>query len=53
MAWYDILLILLFITGVLIMVFSPIHNKKSTFWGLLLMVVALVIKAFFWFESLI
>jgi len=53
MVWYDILLIFLFITGVLIMVFSSIHNQKSTFWGLLLMILALTIKAFVWFEGLI
>jgi hypothetical protein len=53
MAWYDFLLIFLFLVGVLIMIFGPSHDKKSTFWGLLLMVSALIIKAFIWFESLI
>ncbi len=53
MVWYDIPLILLFLAGILILIFNSIHNKKATFWGLLLMVLALIIKAFLWFESLI
>ncbi len=53
MAWYDPILILVFIIGVLLLIFSHGANKRNVILGLVLVLGALVIKAFFWFESLL
>jgi len=53
MAWYDPLLIFVFIVGFLLIAFSQYHHRRAFTWGVILMLTALLIKAFLWFESLI
>jgi len=53
MAWYDPLLILVFVTGFLLIVFSHYHHRRAVLWGLILILASLIIKAFLWLESMI
>jgi len=53
MAWYDLFLILAFIIGVLLIIFSHDHHKRNVTFGLILVFLSLIIKAFLWFEGLL
>jgi len=53
MAWYDPLLILVFLAGILLLIFSHGHNKRNMILGMVLTLGALIIKAFLWFEGLL
>ncbi|MDP3992194.1 MAG: hypothetical protein Q8P79_01655 [Nanoarchaeota archaeon] len=53
MVWYDPIIITFAVIGILMMAFSSHHNKHMMHWGLTLLLLSLVAKAFLWFESLI
>ena len=56
MAWYDPILILTFVTGLLIMAFShhsDYHHRRAITWGVILMIGSLIIKVFLWLESML
>ncbi|MEK6840341.1 MAG: hypothetical protein AABX79_00080 [Nanoarchaeota archaeon] len=56
MLWYDPLLIIAFVTGLLFLFFShhsEHHHKTFILWGMVLMLGSLITKAFLWLESMI
>jgi hypothetical protein len=53
MLWYDPLIIFFALLGILIMAFSSHEKRNMMYWGLILLLGALIVKAFLWFESLI
>ena len=53
MAWYDPIIIIFAVTGILMMAFSSHNNKHLMHWGLVILLLSLIAKAFLWFESLI
>jgi hypothetical protein len=50
--WYDPIIILFALAG-LVIIFTAHHNKHAFHWGLVIFFLALITKAFLWFESLL
>ncbi|MFH1311085.1 MAG: hypothetical protein ABIH65_01630 [Nanoarchaeota archaeon] len=54
MEWYDSFIILGIITGVFLAFFGSYHGKnKNGFFGLILIMLSLIVKASIWFASLL
>lgn len=53
MQWYDPLLIIMALIGFAFIGLSSYHEKRGMMWGLLLILIAAVIKASIWFGSMV
>lgn len=53
MAWYDPIIIFFALMGILMIIFSSHEKKNMVYWGVILLIGSLIVKAFLWIESLI
>ncbi|MEK6912952.1 MAG: hypothetical protein AABX26_03290 [Nanoarchaeota archaeon] len=53
MQWYDPLLIIIALIGLAFIGMSSYHEKRGMMWGLLIILIAAVIKAVIWFAKLV
>lgn len=48
MVWYDILIILAIIFGIMLIIFGSYRKKRIRNWGMMLILIALIVKASLW-----
>ncbi len=53
MVWYDIPIIFVGVIGLLLIIFSSYDNRKMMYWGVILIIAALIVKASIWFAGLV
>jgi len=48
MAWYDTLIILVIILGIMFIIFGSYRKKRIRRWGMMLVLISLIVKASLW-----
>ncbi len=48
MAWYDLLIILAVIFGIILLFFGSYRKKRIRNWGIMLILISLIVKASLW-----
>jgi len=48
MAWYDTIIILAIIFGIILIIFGSYNKKRIRRWGMMLVLISLIVKASLW-----